>query len=216
MLNKAFWLALKTWGSALTLAMGLGACAVMPANGADSWREEVLLHDGQKIIVERSVQRGGRAEVGQQGSYVNQTMRFKMPGNGQSVEWRDELSPDLGNSSFLPMALDVVKGLPYLVVYPMGCLAYNKWGRPNPPYVVFKYDEKTWQRILLDGLPAEIKMPNLIFCSNLMKKAAKFLRVFSTLYCLIYRPPRAIQKNSKNSLRVKKPPTILLEGLKRA
>ena len=45
----------------------------------------------------------------------------------------------------------------------MGCLSYNKWGRPNPPYVVFKYDGKDWQRVPLTELPDEIKTPNLIF-----------------------------------------------------
>jgi hypothetical protein len=48
------------------------------------------------------------------------------------------------------------------VALPMGCLSYNKWGRPNPPYVVFKYDGNTWQRIPLTELPYEIKATNLI------------------------------------------------------
>jgi hypothetical protein len=45
----------------------------------------------------------------------------------------------------------------------MGCQSYNKWGRPNPPYVVFKYEGKAWNRIPLQELPAEIKTPNMIF-----------------------------------------------------
>jgi hypothetical protein len=163
--------ALGAAGAVLALAASLLACA----GAADSWKEEVLLHDGQKIIVERSVERGGRHEVGQQGSYVNQTLRFNMPGDGQAVKWLDELSPDIGNSSFLPMLLDIFKGVPYLVAYPMGCLSYNKWGRPNPPYVVFKYDSKSWQRVALEALPSEIRTPNLIFSDpdNEMKRQGK-------------------------------------------
>jgi hypothetical protein len=61
------------------------------------------------------------------------------------------------------MALDIFSGTPYLVAYPMGCLSYNKWGRPNPPYVVFQYQSKEWKRIGLEELPAEIKAPNVIF-----------------------------------------------------
>jgi hypothetical protein len=135
----------------------------LSAWAADSWKEEVLLHDGQKIIVERYVQRGGRHEIGQIGAYVEQTLAFKLPGNDQTVEWKDSLSPDLGTANFLPMLLDIAQGTPYLVVYPMGCLSYNKWGRPNPPYVVFKYDTHAWQRIPLESLPPELKTPNLIF-----------------------------------------------------
>ena len=59
----------------------------------------------------------------------------------------------------------------------MGCLAYNKWGRPNPPYVIFKHDGKEWKRIPLEELPAEIKMPNLIISDpdNEVKKMGKNL-----------------------------------------
>jgi len=63
----------------------------------------------------------------------------------------------------LPMLLDIKNGVVYLVAYPMGCLSYNKWGRPNPPYVIFKYQSNEWQRISLQELPAEINTPNLIF-----------------------------------------------------
>ena len=41
-------------------------------------------------------------------------------------------------------------------------MSYNKWGRPNPPYVFFKHDGKAWQRIPLSELPAEFKTINLI------------------------------------------------------
>jgi len=37
--------------------------------GGTNWKEEVLLHDGGKIIVERSVDRGGRHESGQKPPY---------------------------------------------------------------------------------------------------------------------------------------------------
>jgi hypothetical protein len=44
------------------------------------------------------------------------------------------------------------------------CLTTNG-GRPNPPYVVFKYQGKVWQRIALQELPAEFTVPNLVFSS---------------------------------------------------
>jgi hypothetical protein len=60
------------------------------------------------------------------------------------------------------MLVDVHQGIAYVVANPMGCLAYNKWGRPNPPYVIFKHEGKEWKRIPLQELPAEIRTPNLI------------------------------------------------------
>jgi len=130
--------------------------------GEDSWQEEVLLHDGSKVMLERMVKRGGRHEIGQKPSYREQRLRFTIPGTNQTVTWEDHYSDDLGQANFLPMALDIVTGTPYLVVYPMGCLSYNKWGRPNPPYVVYKYDNE-WMRIPLEELPTVITTPNVLF-----------------------------------------------------
>jgi hypothetical protein len=143
---------------ALTACAGAGALGM----GGDTWQEEVLLHDGRKMVVERYTLRGGRHEVGQKGDYIAQTMRFTPPGSSKAIEWQDQRSADLGNSSFLPMAVEVVRGTPYIVANTMGCLAYNKWGRPNPPYVVFKHEANTWQRIALTDLPPEVKTPNLV------------------------------------------------------
>jgi hypothetical protein len=145
--------------------MEMSACTMVGALpfGGDSWKEEVLLHDGSKIIVERTVERGGRHEVGQKPPYKEQRLRFTMPRTTQTVTWEDHYSDDLGQANFLPMALDIAEGTPHLVVYPMGCLSYNKWGRPNPPYVVFHYHDKEWTRISLQELPAEITTPNVIF-----------------------------------------------------
>jgi len=131
--------------------------------GGTSWKEEALLHDGSKIIVTRSVEHGGRHELGQEPPYKEQSLTFTLPGTNQTIKWKDHYSDDIGSSSFMPLAVDIAKGTPYLVADTMGCLSYNKWGRPNPPYVVFKYDGKEWQRIPLSELPDEIKRPNLIF-----------------------------------------------------
>src|SRR5258706_5102856 len=138
------------------------ACTTLGFGGS-SWKEEVLLHDGSKIVVSRSVSRGGPHEIGQQGTYQEQTLTFTMPGSGRSVKWEDHRSNDIGSSNFLPMLLDVYGDAAYLAVSPMGCLSYNKWGRPNPPYVVFKYDSTTWRQIALVELPSESKAVNLIF-----------------------------------------------------
>lgn len=151
--------------TSLIAVVEMSGCAVVRALpfGGDSWQEEVLLHDGNKIVIDRMVKRGGPHEVGQKPSFTEQRLWFTVPGSNQSIEWEDHASPDLRQANFLPMAVDIVRGVPYLVVYPMGCLSYNKWDRPNPPYVVFRYDEKEWNRIPLHELPTDITTPNMIF-----------------------------------------------------
>lgn len=162
---------LKTLGWLLTMGASMSACAT----GGTSWKEEVLLHDGSEIIVERSVERGGRHEIGQQPPIKEESLGFTLPDTNESVIWRSQYSEDIGLADFQPLLLDISKRMAYVVAAPVGCLSYNKWGRPNPPYVVFKYQNTTWIRIALQELPAEIKTPNLIFSSpdNEVEKLGK-------------------------------------------
>ena len=146
--------------SLMILGGSMSACAT--GGSGTSWKEEVLLHDGKKIIVERSQTYGGRHEIGQSQPVKEHTITFTLPASSKPLTWTSEYGEDLGRTNFNLLALDIANGTPYLVVEPNLCLSYNKWGRPNPPYVIFKYDGETWQRIVLSELPAEFKAINLI------------------------------------------------------
>ena len=141
------------------LSLSLGACS------GDSWSEEALQPDGSVIVVERTVDRGGRHEIEQEPPIKAQSLQFKLPKSGDKVEWKTEVSQDIGFADFQPLSVHVVANSAYIVTWPVGCLAYNKWGRPNPPYVVFKSAGSTWQQIPLKDVPAQIKAPNIIFGS---------------------------------------------------
>ncbi len=143
----------------------ISACVSLPGFSGTGWKEEVLLHDGSKIVVSRSVDRGGRHEIGQQPPIKKQSLTFTLPQTNERITWQSEFSSDVGLADFQPLLVDISKGSAYVVAHPVGCLAYNKWGRPNPPYVVFKYEGKEWKRISVAELPAEIKTPNIIFGS---------------------------------------------------
>jgi hypothetical protein len=71
----------------LALGISIGACVSLSAFGGTSWKEEVLLHDGGKIVVTRSVDRGGRHEIGQKPPYKEQSLRLTMPSTSQTVKW---------------------------------------------------------------------------------------------------------------------------------
>ena len=149
---------IMTIGLILTLGASMSACA----KNTFAWKEEVLLHDGSKIIVKRSQSYGGRHEIGQTPPIKEQTITFTPPGTNKAITWKSEYGEDIGRSNFILLALHILKGTPYIVASPNLCLSYNKWGRPNPPYVFFKYDSKAWQRIALAELPAEFQEINLV------------------------------------------------------
>jgi hypothetical protein len=160
----------------LGLVMGLSACmgvAGAAGTGGDSWQEEVLLHDGQKMVVERSQTYGGRHEVGQSVPAKEHTIRFKLPNSSNAVTWTSEYGEGLGRTNFNLLALHIKQGTPYLIVEPNLCLSYNKWGRPNPPYLIFKWEASTWSQINMAELPPEFNTINLIVNNSRIEEIQK-------------------------------------------
>ena len=148
---------MKNLGLILTMGASMNACA-----GSDRWKEEVLLHDGSKIIVSRTQEFGGHHELGQSPPIKEQEISFVLPNTRKPIAFKNDFGEDIGRANFLLLALHILNGTPYIVTEPNLCLSYNKWGRPNPPYVVFKHDGKAWQRIPLEELPTEFKDINLV------------------------------------------------------
>jgi hypothetical protein len=150
----------------LTLGVSMNANAGLFGFGDPSWKEEVLLHDGSKIVVERSQSYGGRHEIGQSPPIKEQTITFTLPNTSTTIEFKSEYGEDIGRANFELLALHILNGTPYIVTAPNLCLSYNKWGRPNPPYVFFQYESKAWKRITLEELPTEFKDINLVINSK--------------------------------------------------
>lgn len=146
----------------LWLIAATSGCAGTGFGFDQRWREEVVLHDGRTIIVDRSQSRGGRHEIGQRPPVHKHTIRFQMPDTRETITWSSEYGEDLGRTNFNLLAVHVLGRTPYLVVEPNLCLSFNKWGRPNPPYVIFKWEAGQWQRIAITELPLEFKAINLI------------------------------------------------------
>lgn len=131
------------------------------------WSEEVKQEDGSILLVKRKVWLGGRYEIGQGGAIAKEELRFDMPGQKQEAFWHEGYDKKLGRTSQLPIALHIHNGMAFLVTTPHLCVAYNKWGRPNPPYVIWRTsDGKVWQRISLDELPVTIKSINMLTTSK--------------------------------------------------
>lgn len=116
-------------------------------------------------MVKRTADRGGRHEIGQRPPIETQSLSFTLPSSQQTVSWKVEYAEDIGYADLSPIMLDIVDNTPFLVNRTVGCLAYNKWGRPNPPYIIFRYANKTWQQIELEDLPMALKVPNMIISS---------------------------------------------------
>jgi photosystem II stability/assembly factor-like uncharacterized protein len=152
-------------GLLLLLTVAMVACVSATSItkiAGDSWKEEIELHDGSTMIIKRTQHYKGRHEIGQAVPVGEHTVSFTLPQTGKSYTWTSEYGEELGRTNFNLLAVHVLDNTPYIVVTPNGCFSYNKWGRPNPPYVIFKHDGSTWQRIPLSELPPMFTTINVL------------------------------------------------------
>lgn len=152
----------KTIGMVLVLGVSMNADAGL-FGSSKSWKEEVLLHDGQKMVIERHFNLGPPDFESRERKELDETVTFTLPGSNKKITWKTDFNDFSSEPNGLGiLLLDIVKGTPYIATSPAGCIAYNKWQRPNPPYIFFKYDNGEWKRIPLKEFPAELVHANLM------------------------------------------------------
>lgn len=139
----------------LTAAFVFTGCA----GGGRYWKEEVVLPDGRVLMVERThtlgSQFGGEiSDINRPPSAVGFTVTIPLPQGGKA-RWE-------GDRSLSPLAVGLKDGAAYLAASPRTCPDYDRWGRPVPPYVFFKYANGAWHRISVVEFPEEIGAANLM------------------------------------------------------
>ena len=121
----------------------LPACS----NNEVTWQEEVKLNDGRMIVVtqKKRMDRGFDREA---------WLTFSLPEFSQAeIRWHENLRP---------MVLNVHEGQLYLVGLPQTQREFDKYGMPRPPYVPFRWDGRTWQRISFAEVPEAIYDVNML------------------------------------------------------
>ena len=161
-----------------TLILTLGTS--MTAYSQTRWKEEVLLHDGTVITAERVYKLGGMPGFdATERLPLDETVTFDLP-NATSIIWKNDFRDTVPEPNSLNhFRFDIVGGIPYLATYSAGCIAYNKWGRPNPPQVLFKYVAGQWRRITFAELPPALinKSANVV----VGRPATSLLKPFYTV-----------------------------------
>jgi len=163
----------------ICLVLTLGVTMSAYATDTFKWKEEVLLHDGGILLVERFYNLGERATPdSRERAALDETVTFSLPTTGKQITRKTDFQDSVPEPNSLNLLLlGVVQGVPYIATYPAGCIAYNKWGRPNPPYVFFKYDRNDWKRITLEEFPLELNTTNVI----IGRPPTKLLKPFYTV-----------------------------------
>jgi hypothetical protein len=137
--------------------------SALAAGKSASWTEEVLLHDSTKMMIERSQTYGNRPSLDStERTVVEERWSFEAPGTGKKISWSTGFDQPPATSGLMLMQVNFANGAPYIATSPAGTLAYNHWGRPNPPYVFFKHDGSAWQRVTLAEFPAQFVESNVV------------------------------------------------------
>ena len=142
---------IRLWASYLLTIAGL---LVLTGCGPDvaRWKEEVLLHDGRMIVVERMAKAAKGGITAPRGRDLEFEISYKPLG----IYWHDTS----GNQQ---TALEIFDGIPYLVlVYPGDPRIFCKDKPPGTlPIQVLKMQGKEWVAINTDSFPVDVANYNL-------------------------------------------------------
>ena len=141
-----------------------GGCALPgPSFGFASWQEEILLHDGQLVIADRQQSYGRKITLdSREGAVLSERWAFPIPGTPHKIVWRANFKTVPEGEQLMVLLYGYVNGRAYIATSPAGCISYNHWGRPNPPYVFFRYETEQWKRIYVGEFPVELNQINVM------------------------------------------------------
>ncbi len=122
-----------------------------------AWTEDARLHDGRTVAV--SIEGNSTTlpyYLSYQKSNVNQfKLTFRDPDTQKTIVWQ-------GARYFSPVLLDIVSGVPYLVVYGRPTQdTSDTYGCPELPYIVLRHDTEGWQAVPMEQAPATLITANL-------------------------------------------------------
>ena len=117
------------------------------------WKEEILLHDGRKIIAERVDVMGGWAEPGQSGAPQERRITFPDPDN-PAKKYTHRIT---GSSNYL--LLDFDKGVPWLIVF-VGPFSTGT-DCPIGSYETFTFANSDWISTKFSDVPFAIRKANM-------------------------------------------------------
>lgn len=135
------------------------------ATQTNSWDEEVLLHDGRLIIINREVGHtlqvfsGDGGSPGFMKSWPDKFwLKFKNPDTHETIKWQ-------GEQYFNPVLLDIIDSVPYLVVRGRPDKETEKiYGCPELPFIYLKYETGLfgkWVPIPVENAPKILQNMNL-------------------------------------------------------
>lgn len=143
----------RTYWKWLVVLLLLGL-ALRGCSDTLTWKEEVRLSDGRVVVVTQKRR--------YEGAYNGQTF-----GNIPREAWLTIKLPEFGNEEITwherlkPRIVNIYNGKLYVVGWPPTEREFRLYGRQDPPYVGFVYENRQWKRITFPEIPGAIYDVNL-------------------------------------------------------
>ncbi len=123
------------------------------------WKQEVKLRDERVIMLDRLSTQIGPGFPGNVYLEKSQAISFVNPDTQEKISWNIPKGLNLHT-------LDFENKVPYLVLKAYTVADYNNWNCPNPPYMVYRYENKQWQPLPFKQLPEKVSRRNLMDMSR--------------------------------------------------
>lgn len=131
------------------MTLGFMLAGLPMLNGCSNtltWQEEVKLLDGRVITVTQK----NRVEEDMPREFW---LTIKLPEfSSQEIVWHENLSP---------VVLNIYQNKLYIIGIPGTIVEYNQYGRQEPKYIGYRYDNSQWVRIPFNEIPVEIYDVNM-------------------------------------------------------
>ena len=136
----------------IAASLTAGCTTFLYTPSSERWIDEVMLHDGRTIEVERlGFFPSGRGQPNQHDLVANN------PDTRVTIRWS-------GEKNFQPILLDFQDRTAYLAVIATSVFSdLKQYGCPEIPYVFFRYDEKRerWRQVGAREFPSSLLRANL-------------------------------------------------------
>ena len=138
--------------------LALGGCSK-----SLKWTEDVLLPDGRTVTLTRYQEFKGWRDIGEEATESDYWFEFKNPDTGERVRWNGDR--DLGTA-----ALMMSEKTPYLLVVVWFGGGKYRLNCPNPPYFLYGYKNKQWEKVDLGEIPVKQFRSNMTFSPGDFKR----------------------------------------------
>lgn len=142
----------RTCAAALLLPLLAAGC--FGRDDSIKWTEDVRLPDGRVVTLTRYQEFKGPHELGETPTESDYWFEFRHPDSGETVRWQSD-------RHLATLALMMDGKVPVLLVKPQFGSSMERFNCPNPPYLLYRYEQGAWTAVPIAQIPVKRLRANM-------------------------------------------------------